>query len=354
MDGFPKGDGFPEFFRHVFQGSHLGLGIALLGNGGNIGRYLVLLGQLGAVVPCFRRFGRPFLGFLHFFLGGKIPVGNGGPGMVYGAAHRAGLPVPELAGQNGGLAEDVVPAEGFCFRLRRLLDFPVRLRFGVQLLDFLCRLLHLVREPVHFPEGGAVGFGLRHPLGHFRHLLPVFIHVPLLFLQLRPLLGQHFDCSSPFFLLLFPAFHVLFHKTAVGADFFQAVEIACQFPGGTDRAEAFLRLFHVFFHGQKLFQPPFRFFQSFKMGEEYSRLLVGFSEISVRRVFHFPFFLLFFQETVIFFLLLLQILFVRRGGHGEGGGKLCGFRRLLFQKVIQGQAQFVLELAEPLGFEELL
>lgn len=74
VDGIPQVYGFSEGFRHVFQGSHFGLGIALLGNGRYVGGDLVLLGQLGAVAPGFCRFGRLFLGFLHFFFCGKLFV----------------------------------------------------------------------------------------------------------------------------------------------------------------------------------------------------------------------------------------------------------------------------------------
>lgn len=90
------------------------------------------------------------------------------------------------------------------------------------------------------------------------------------------------------------------------------------------------------------------------MGGEHGCFLVVFLEAGVGLFFFFSFLSHFLKERSGLFHFLSKLFFSGYGGHGEGGGQFRVFRSLSLQQVIQGKAQFVLEIGEPLGFEELL
>ena len=90
------------------------------------------------------------------------------------------------------------------------------------------------------------------------------------------------------------------------------------------------------------------------MGGEHGCFLVVFLEAGVGLLFFFLFLSHFLKERSGLFHFLSKLFFSGYGGHGEGGGQFRVFRSLSLQQVIQGKAQFVLEIGEPLGFEELL
>ena len=351
---FPEHQGIPECSGHVFQGLQFHLGISQGRHRRHIGGDLVIPGHAVLLFIVRRCPVRLRLDPFHFCLRGQLPVGNGRLWMVHRPAYRAGFSFFQLAGQDGGLTEDVVPPDGF-----RLFQCSIPDDFCLFCLCrepfcFLRRFIGAGREPVHFPLCGAIGFCLRQPLHHDCDILLPLAHFLLPVIQRLPLGRQgieFFHQAVPFLFGLLSLGAGLF---PVSRDFLQVFKVRRQGFGTPDTLQVFLCLLYRFLLGGKFCHLGLRFLQQFVVVCCHRRLLVVFSELPILSLQPFLFFSPFLQKTGGVLYFSGEFLFIGGVDHGKCGGQLRLFCGIGLCQLIHGNPQFILEIGEPLGLEELL
>ena len=182
------------------------------------------------------------------------------------------------------------------------------------------------------------------PLAHFLLLAVQYLSLGRQGIQLLSQGVPFFPCLVSLGTGLFP----------VGCDFFQIFKVRCQRLGASDTLQVFLCPFHFFLLGRELLHLGLCFFQHPEMVGRYRRVLVDVPERPILLVQPFLFLSPFLKEMGGVLYILCEFLFIGHMDHGKCGSQLRLFCSIGLCQFIHGHTQFILEIGEPLGLEELL
>ena len=350
---FLNGIGISIFFRNIFQSPHLCLRIPELRNGPHIGAGLVLLIKVVGIIVVQGRFSCLFFRPFHHGFRRKVLIPLCRGRMMDGTAHGAGQAFFKRSCQDGGLAGVVGLTDFFI-----ILPGPVPLGhtfFGrfFQICHLFYRFIEFDGKPVHFPFRSPIGFGLRLPADEFCHTDPELSDFIGLFFQ-----TFRFGRKGCFFFLcpISPSCRIVqlaAHGQTVVSDFFQIFEIGRQLFGAPDAGKVFFCFFNLFFVPEKEGLFVFCLVQIHEMAVKESCLLVPIPEIVV--ILFRPVLSCFRLGDLFpdFRNLIFQIFFILGSCHAEGGREFRFFILLPALENFQVGKEFILEIGEPAGLEEL-